>query len=143
MSDKHYQVITIITIFVEITLVLISPLLQYAQVNAQPQSLVINSTMITRAVSSTTHFVTSPKSNIVSYEIMPPHSLKVSSYSNSSGVLPSIQIPSFTTTNASLAISYNTMNGISISSIIQQPVIKVSKGTLSADRSNVNNPSVR
>jgi hypothetical protein len=130
-----HHMITIITLFLLITIFFIHSLLAYAQGNVHPRSLVINSTMISKTISSTTRFVASPESSMISFGII-PHSSKVS-YLTSSAALPFIRIPSFTITNASLSISYDTLTGAWTSNIVEQPVIKISKVILSANRLNV------
>lgn len=136
LVDSRSQAIAIIALLVGFAFLLIHPLLIYAQVSVEPRSLVVNSTMITKAISSANHYRAFAKSNILSYELIHSNISRVALYSNSSVVSPSIQIPSFTITNASLAISYDTLTGTSISNTIEQPVTKISKGILSADGLN-------
>jgi hypothetical protein len=172
MNNSHFKFLNkllynnylamMITIFLLITIFSVYSLLVYALSNTQRQSLVINSTMITKVVSSPTHFVASPISNTISYVVMPhssnvsspthfvaspisntisyvvmPHSPNSSSYSITPSALPLIEIPSFTTRNASLSISYHTLTGVWISNVVEQPIIKISKGTLSGNSLNV------
>jgi hypothetical protein len=100
----------------------VSWLTAFAQSNVQSQSFNINSSMITRTV-------VFPKSITSSY-VVPSQSHKVSSYLTSSAGIPLIQIPSFTETNASLSISYETLSAISMPTVVEERVISSSKGTL-------------
>ena len=141
LCKSYLAIVLVIFVVFFLVTIIITYSLHSVLVSAQknvglpPQSFVINSSMISNSTSFPAHFVVSPKnSGILSYVVM-SHSFNISSPMISHAAFPSIQMPSFNTMNITESISYNTLTGIRISSIIEHPAMNVSKATLLGNNS--------